>query len=76
MEPKDTETGRYIAFSYQWGDPLTTTPPLKTTKANFQQHLTRIPAADLPKSFTDLIKVARELGERFIWVDSLCIIQG
>jgi len=30
----------------------------------------------LPQTFQDAIKVTRELGQRHLWIDSLCIIQG
>ena len=29
----------------------------------------------LPKTFQDTVTVTRGLGERFLWIDSLCIIQ-
>ena len=29
----------------------------------------------LPKTFQDIVTVTRGLGERFLWIDSLCIIQ-
>jgi hypothetical protein len=29
----------------------------------------------LPKTFYDAITATREIGERYIWIDSLCIIQ-
>ncbi|GAB1316952.1 hypothetical protein MFIFM68171_07162 [Madurella fahalii] len=31
---------------------------------------------DLPQSFRDAVRVTRELGLRYLWIDSLCIIQG
>jgi hypothetical protein len=30
---------------------------------------------DLPQNFRDAIKVTRELKKRYLWIDSLCIIQ-
>ena len=35
----------------------------------------QIPIDDLPKTFRDAVRITRELGERFLWIDSLCIIQ-
>ena len=69
-------TGRYLAFSYRWGSPFISSPPLKTTKKTFKQHCRGIPLDMVPRSFLDLFRVARVLGERLIWIDSLCIIQG
>lgn len=34
-----------------------------------------IPVADLPKTFRDAFSLARILHVRFLWIDSLCIIQ-
>jgi hypothetical protein len=36
----------------------------------------RIPFDALPPVFQDAIHVTRELGEKYIWIDSLCIIQN
>ncbi|KAH8760062.1 heterokaryon incompatibility protein-domain-containing protein, partial [Hyaloscypha sp. PMI_1271] len=69
------QEARYVAFSYQWGDPLLSPPPLKTTKEKLKGYLSAIPTADLPRSFIDLIEITRAIGERYIWIDSLCIVQ-
>lgn len=34
------------------------------------------PVTELPQTFQDAISVTRELGQRYRWIDSLCIIQG
>lgn len=34
-----------------------------------------IPLEQLSKTILDAIRLTRELGERFLWVDSLCIVQ-
>ncbi|PVH85045.1 heterokaryon incompatibility, partial [Cadophora sp. DSE1049] len=31
--------------------------------------------AELPKTFRDTVVVTRRLGIRYLWIDSLCIIQ-
>ncbi|KAJ0116230.1 Heterokaryon incompatibility protein [Diaporthe amygdali] len=36
----------------------------------------RIPVSDLSLNFRDAIYATRKLGFRYIWIDSLCIIQG
>jgi len=36
----------------------------------------RISVEDLPHTFRDAIRVTRELDKRYLWIDSLCIIQG
>ncbi|PMD19341.1 heterokaryon incompatibility, partial [Hyaloscypha hepaticicola] len=31
--------------------------------------------ATLPKTFQDAVLITRDLGVRYLWIDSLCIIQ-
>lgn len=38
-------------------------------------HLKEILFANLPKTFRDAVTVTRKLGVRYLWIDSLCIIQ-
>ncbi|KAK7911082.1 hypothetical protein PG985_013563 [Apiospora marii] len=64
-------SGPYIALSYSWGSGQN----LTTTKANIDSHRTRILWEDVPTLFRDVIKVARALSARFLWIDALCIVQ-
>ncbi|KAK4216809.1 hypothetical protein QBC37DRAFT_438577 [Rhypophila decipiens] len=67
------EQGKWLALSYQWGP----TPHFCTTVDNLSRHLTDgMEVADLPATFRDAIIVTRSLGIRYLWIDSLCIIQG
>ncbi|EHK20741.1 uncharacterized protein TRIVIDRAFT_49852 [Trichoderma virens Gv29-8] len=66
---------RYIALSYVWGQVATLR--LGEDSANeferpgsLARHM-----ADLSKTVQDAIHVVRSMGERYLWVDSLCIIQ-
>ena len=65
------QTGQYLAFSHYWGSK----PLFRTLRSNIEQLQTRIPVQKLPRSFIDAIEVARILRIRYIWIDSLCIIQ-
>ncbi|KAH8775876.1 heterokaryon incompatibility protein-domain-containing protein [Hyaloscypha finlandica] len=65
------QTGQYLAFSHCWGSK----PLFRTLRSNIEQLQTRIPVQKLPRSFIDAIEVARILRIRYIWIDSLCIIQ-
>ncbi|PQE07088.1 heterokaryon incompatibility protein [Rutstroemia sp. NJR-2017a BVV2] len=69
--PKDT---RYLALSHCWGTNRGKTVP-KTTTANLTAHLDSIETNTIPKTFSDAMEVVRRLGLRYIWIDSLCIIQ-
>lgn len=68
-EPK--KDGRYVALSYCWGR----LHPPKTTKENLAQHQQDISFDTLPRSFQDAIIVTRNLEIRYLWIDSLCIVQ-
>ncbi|KAI1418324.1 HET-domain-containing protein [Hypoxylon sp. FL1857] len=63
--------GRYLTLSHCWGR----IPPLKTTKKTVEEWHEALLWDQLPKSFQDAIWLTRELGERFLWIDSLCIVQ-
>ncbi|KAH7350618.1 hypothetical protein BKA65DRAFT_582569 [Rhexocercosporidium sp. MPI-PUGE-AT-0058] len=42
---------------------------------NITERLDGIPMSSMPKSFVDAIAVTKALALRYIWIDSLCIIQ-
>ena len=67
-------TINYIALSHCWG-PKGLPDIAKTTKATFKDRTQGIRIPDLPKSFQDAVKICQELGIRYLWIDSLCIIQ-
>jgi hypothetical protein len=66
---------RYIALSHPWGD-TTKYTPFCTLPENLAMHKKAIPESHLPATFEDGVKCTRELGIRYLWIDSLCIIQG
>ena len=49
--------------------------PKKLLQYNILSMKDRIELSDLSKTFQDAMKVAQYLGLRYIWIDSLCIIQ-
>jgi hypothetical protein len=63
--------GEYIALSYLWGR----TSNLRSTVANMPLFYTSIPWDTLPRTFQDVIEIARELSIGFVWIDALCIVQ-
>ncbi|KAL0263081.1 hypothetical protein SLS55_002057 [Diplodia seriata] len=67
--------GRYVALSHCWGPPNAGQPPLTTTSGTLRQHRRRIPLDGLSKTFRDAIRITRALGLRYLWIDSLCILQ-
>lgn len=70
-EPPVGSTASYIALSYCWGS----VGNLTTTSSTIAQRKAEIPWALLPELFRDAIRVTRGLGIRYLWIDSLCIIQ-
>lgn len=66
---------RYVALSYVWGNVET----LKTYSTNFKQLSQNggisTQDARIPRSIQDAIVFTKAIGEHFLWVDSLCIIQ-
>ncbi|KAH8722549.1 heterokaryon incompatibility protein-domain-containing protein [Phaeosphaeriaceae sp. PMI808] len=72
LDPSPTGIHEYVALSHCWGscrDFLTTRSNLGERKAGFTLE-------DLPATFKDAVLVTRVLGFRFLWIDSICILQG
>jgi hypothetical protein len=65
------DKGQYVALSHCWG-PIEF---LVTNHENLDKHKQQIYLGDLTANFRDAIRIARLLGYRYIWIDSLCIIQ-
>ena len=63
------ERAHYVALSHCWGK----NPIIRTMNANIEDHKKRLP--NLPKTFQDAVTITREMGFRYLWIDSLCIIQ-
>jgi hypothetical protein len=63
--------GPYVALSYCWGGEQ----PHALTLSNMNRYEQEISSAVLPQSIQDAIFTTRKLGLRFLWVDSLCIVQ-
>ncbi len=61
----------YIALSHCWGGKIS---PLLTTET-LEPFQNRLSYAALPANFRDAIVITRELGIRYLWIDSLCILQ-
>jgi hypothetical protein len=61
----------YMTLSYTWGS----SSFLKLTKSNMDLYRRGSLIKDLPQTFQDMITVARRFSIRYIWIDSLCILQ-
>jgi hypothetical protein len=71
-EPPADQRDRYICLSYCWGR----SNFAKSTTATIRRHMTQgIAVTDLPRAFQDVIKIVHAFRVRYLWIDSLCIIQ-
>lgn len=75
IETKVTKVkGPYCTLSHAWGPPER--KPLMTTVRNMAEHLLNgIKMSALPRNFQQAIAVTRFLKVRYIWIDSLTIVQ-
>jgi hypothetical protein len=61
----------YATLSHCWGGGRF----LQLTKATLPIFCTSISLLDLPRTFQEVVFVARRLDIRYLWIDSLCIMQ-
>ena len=64
--------GPYMTLSHCWGN----YPILTLTSDNMAAFHERIDFDKLSKTFQDAVVITRRLGIRYLWIDSLCIIQA
>lgn len=56
-----------------WGD--VDHRPISTQRATFNDPLTRLPFDRLPKTFREALMLTHGMGLKYLWIDSLCIVQ-
>jgi hypothetical protein len=66
------QIGTYITLSHRWGTPAA----FMTTEDNLSTHLVGMPWDTIPRNFQDAITFTRKLGMRYLWIDSICIVQN
>ncbi|KAK4506463.1 hypothetical protein PRZ48_000195 [Zasmidium cellare] len=66
---------RFVALSYVWGN----LPMFMLNKENFDQLSTPgsidSVRSELPKTVNDVIDFVKAIGERYLWIDGLCLVQ-
>jgi hypothetical protein len=62
---------RYLTLSHCWGRVV----PKRLLKEDLGSMMASISYEELSKTFQDAILVTKRLGARYLWIDSLCIIQ-
>jgi hypothetical protein len=61
----------YLTLSYRWGS----ADFIKLTESSVTEFRAGKLISDLPRTFRDAISVARRFSIRYLWIDSLCIVQ-
>ncbi|PVH68935.1 HET-domain-containing protein, partial [Cadophora sp. DSE1049] len=64
-------TAQYATLSHCWGNHM----PLKLLTSNIEAMKMEVDAEGLAPNFRDAVTVCRHLDLRYLWVDSLCIVQ-
>lgn len=71
VESSGLMNGEYACLSHCWGK----SQPFKTEVATLSDRLNGFELSDIPCTFCDAIKICRNLAIRYLWIDSLCIVQ-
>jgi hypothetical protein len=62
----------YLALSYRWG--IGRGMP-QTTLKTLEMYKKKISWDTLPSAFQEAVLLTKSLGVRFLWIDSLCVVQ-
>lgn len=65
--------GQYVALSHRW--PVDPKEHFMTTRPVLEQRKREIRLEEIPATYRDAVMVTRRLGVRYLWIDSLCIVQ-
>ena len=65
----------YIALSYVWGGPQSFRNVMNRKKDLYNSHSISVNDEAIHRTIRDAIWLVARLGEKYIWVDSLCICQ-
>ncbi len=72
LYPEDiADPPSYLTLSYRWAQE----PAVALLGSTLDEFRRGAPIESLPKTFRDAIVVARRFSIRYLWIDSLCIIQ-
>lgn len=69
--PEIEERARYVALSHCWG----ASSIFCTDTSSYKERREGFKFEDLPQTFRDAVSIARKLKVRYLWIDSVCIIQ-
>jgi len=74
LEETNGGNGRYICLSHRWVQPQT--EALSTTTQNYASRSSAIDFSSMPHNFQHVFLTAVRFGIQYVWIDSLCVIQG
>jgi hypothetical protein len=74
VESYDQQNAKYCALSHCWGR-LTDKEKFCTYQDNRQAFLSSISLDEMPRTFRDAVDITRALKVRYLWIDSVCIVQ-
>lgn len=72
LETGPQDHGEWVALSHQWGKG----DQFCTTTSNRKAHINGMDFNQLPDTFKHAVAVTRVLRRPYLWIDSICIIQG
>ncbi|KAF3038309.1 hypothetical protein E8E12_005365 [Didymella heteroderae] len=72
LDPSPSGAHQYAALSHCWG----TCRDFLTTRENLKERTSGFELTDLPATFRDAVTTARVLSIPYLWIDSVCILQG
>lgn len=72
LRPEDVN---YAALSYCWGPREDAATQLKTERESLAKRLQAIPPSEMSAVMKDAVAVCKVLDIRFLWIDSVCILQ-
>lgn len=68
-----SQTGYYVALSYCLGSQASS--EMRLTMSSLSRLQRNMEPSELPRRVSDAIELTRSLGVRYIWIDSLCVVQ-
>lgn len=68
---------RYVALSYVWATSSAAKRQFQLTRKTCEEasHKNALLNFEVPPIIADTIRLCRDLGERYLWVDRLCVVQ-
>jgi hypothetical protein len=72
-DPRTISHFDYLTLSHVWGTDAA--QQLRLSTARLEAFQKAIPVDELPAIFKEAIRITRHIGYKYLWIDSLCIIQ-